>query len=94
MIRSSNPEEKILSPSVDGTMNVVSALELHPSVRIIHTSSTAAIRPMKWESGATLSSEVWAEDATIENNPYGLAKVLAERNQEMAHDVGTKGAEH
>ena len=92
MIRSSNPKEKILSPSVDGTMNVVSALELHPSVRnIIHTSSTAAIRPMKWESGATLSSEVWAEDATIENNPYGLAKVLAEREIRKWHtDLGTK----
>ena len=31
MIRSSNPEEKILSPSVDGTMNVVSACLLYTS---------------------------------------------------------------
>ena len=58
-------------------MNVVSAL-LHPSIRnIIHTSTGQQTDEVgEWQ---TLSSEVWAEDATIENNPYGLAKVLAER---------------
>ena len=92
MIRSSDPQKKILSPSLDGTKNVISALNKHQSIeRVVHTSSTAAIRPMKWESGATLSSEVWADDATLEKNPYGLAKVLAEREIRKWHnDIGSK----
>ena len=44
-----------------------------------HTSSTAAIRPSSWEDGQTLTTDTWAEDATIEENPYGLAKYSAER---------------
>ena len=34
---------------------------------------------------------VWAEDATVVVNPYGLAKVLAEREKSKWHtDVGSK----
>ena len=37
------------------------------------------IRPSSWEDGQTLTTDTWAEDATIEENPYGLAKYSAER---------------
>lgn len=80
MIMSSNPQLKIVDPSVIGTQNIVAAIDNSDSVKcLIHTSSTAAIRPTKWKNGSTLTSETWADDATLENNPYGLAKVSSER---------------
>ena len=87
MIRASDPQSKIVNPSLIGTQNVIAALKETPSVMtVVHTSSTAAIRPMRWENGATLTTDTWADDATIENNPYGLAKVLAEREIRKWHE--------
>jgi dihydroflavonol-4-reductase len=59
---------------------VIGAVEKSGTIkRIVHTSSTAAIRPMDWKDGTVLTTETWADDATLEENPYGLAKVSAER---------------
>ena len=80
IVRSKNPQKKIVDPSVIGTKNVVAAIERAGCVeRFVHTSSTAAIRPMNWYDGQTLTTETWADDATVEENPYGLAKASAER---------------
>ena len=80
VVRSRDPQRKIVDPSVIGTKNVVSAVEKSGTIkRIVHTSSTAAIRPMDWQDGTVLTTETWADDATLEENPYGLAKVSAER---------------
>ena len=85
-IKSSSPQESIIDPSLEGTRNVIRSVRQNNSIRnVIHTSSTAAIRPMKWKNGITLASDSWANDATIENNPYGLAKVLAEREIRSWH---------
>ena len=73
IVRSRDPQRKIVDPSVIGTKNIVSAVEKSGTIeRFVHTSSTAAIRPMDWEDGAVLTTESWANDATLENNPYGL----------------------
>jgi len=80
IVRARDPQTKIVDPSVIGTKNVISAIEKSGTVeRFVHTSSTAAIRPMDWEDGTILTTESWANDATLENNPYGLAKVSAEK---------------
>jgi nucleoside-diphosphate-sugar epimerase len=79
IVRSEDPQSKIVDPSVIGTQNVISAIEKSGSVeRFVHTSSTAAIRPENWEDGITLTTETFASDATLEENPYGLAKYSAE----------------
>ena len=79
VVRSREPQRKIVDPSVIGTQNVISAVEKSGTIkRIVHTSSTAAIRPMDWKDGTVLTTETWADDATLEGNPYGLAKVSAE----------------
>lgn len=79
IIRSRNAQEKIVDPSVIGTKNVISAIEKCGTVeRFVHTSSTAAIRPENWNDGDVLTTETFAKDATLENNPYGLAKYSAE----------------
>ena len=48
---------------------------------------------MRWEDGETLTTKTWADDATLEGNPYGLAKVEAERvvrNWHAASDPETR----
>ena len=88
-ISAEDPQRQIVDPSVIGTQNVVAAIDAAGSVeRFVHTSSTAAIRPMKWMNGETFTTETWADDATLENNPYGLAKVLAERVVREWHGDG------
>ena len=80
VLKSKRAQEKIVDPSVVGTRNVLDAIDSTDSVKcLVHTSSTAAIRPSSWEDGQTLTTETWANDATIEENPYGLAKYSAER---------------
>ena len=80
VLKSKNPQEKIVDPSVVGTQNVLDAIDSSETVEcLVHTSSTAAIRPQRWEDGQTLTTDTWAEDANIEDNPYGLAKFSAER---------------
>jgi dihydroflavonol-4-reductase len=79
IIKSKNPQKKIVDPSVIGTKNVISAIERSTTVKnFIHTSSTAAIRPLSWKNGVTLTTESFASDATLSTNPYGLAKYSAE----------------
>ena len=79
IIKSKNPQKDIVDPSVIGTKNVLLAIEKSKRIEnYIHTSSTAAIRPEKWEDGVVLTTETFAEDATLEVNPYGLAKYSAE----------------
>ena len=91
-ISAKDPQRQIVDPSVVGTQNVISAIDAAGTVeRFVHTSSTAAIRPMKWKDGQTLTTETWADDATLEDNPYGLAKVLAERIVREWHSDGGNG---
>ena len=79
VLNSKNPQEKIVDPSVIGTQNVLDAIDSSGTVEcLVHTSSTAAIRPQRWKDGQVLTTETWAEDANIEDNPYGLAKYSAE----------------
>ncbi|MEE2650818.1 MAG: NAD-dependent epimerase/dehydratase family protein [Candidatus Thermoplasmatota archaeon] len=91
-ISAKDPQKQIVDPSVIGTQNVVSAIDAAGTVeRFVHTSSTAAIRPMTWKDGGTLTTETWADDATLEGNPYGLAKVMAERVVREWHSDGREG---
>ena len=87
IVRSKNPQAKIVDPSVIGTKNVISAIEKSGTIeRFVHTSSTAAIRPEKWENGVTLTAKTFASDATLEENPYCLAKYSAEMIVRDWHD--------
>ena len=92
VLKSKKPQEKIVDPSVVGTQNVLDAIDSSETVEcLVHTSSTAAIRPQRWEDGQTLTTDTWAEDADIENNPYGLAKFSAERLVRNWHSSNKNG---
>jgi len=80
VLKSERAQEEIVDPSVVGTRNILDAIDASSTVRsLVHTSSTAAIRPSSWEDGQTLTTDTWADDATIEENPYGLAKYSADK---------------
>ena len=88
VLKSKRAQEKIVAPSVIGTRNVLDAIDASGTVRcLVHTSSTAAIRPSSWKDGQTLTTDTWADDATIEENPYGLAKYSAERFVRDCHST-------
>ena len=92
VLKSKKPQEKIVDPSVVGTQNVLDAIDSSETVEcLVHTSSTAAIRPQRWEDGQTLTTDTWAEDANIEDNPYGLAKFSAERLVRNWHSTKKNG---
>ena len=92
-ISAKDPQRQIVDPSVIGTRNVISAIDEAGTVeRFVHTSSTAAIRPMEWEDGQKLTTDTWADDATLEGNPYGLAKVMSERAVREWHSSLDEGA--
>ena len=75
-----NPQRDVVDPSIEGTANLVKALQQAGVVeRIVHTSSVAAIRRTSHENGTIFSVEDWCDDATVKTNPYGLAKAGAER---------------
>lgn len=75
-----NPQLDVVDPSIEGTTNLVKALQQAGVVeRIVHTSSVAAIRRTSHENGTIFSTEDWCDDATVKSNPYGLAKAGAEK---------------
>ena len=75
-----DPKKDVVDPSIIGTQNICDAIDDAGCVeRVVHTSSTAAIRPTKYQDGTCFTSESWADDATVENNAYGLAKAGAEK---------------
>ena len=75
-----NPQLDVVDPSIEGTTNLVKALQQAGVVeRIIHTSSVAAIRSTSHKNGTIFSIADWCDDATVKSNPYGLAKAGAEK---------------
>jgi nucleoside-diphosphate-sugar epimerase len=75
-----DPQKDVVDPSLIGTQNICDAIDAAGCVqRLVHTSSTAAIRPTKYENGVHFTADTWADDATLENNAYGLAKTGAEK---------------
>lgn len=75
-----DPMRAIVAPSVQGTKNVLESIARVGGVkRYIHTSSVAAVLPTHSVNGARYDERSWNNDATIRNNPYGLAKTNAEK---------------
>jgi dihydroflavonol-4-reductase len=73
-------QRDVVDPSIEGTRNLIAAIEADNGVkRIVHTSSVAAIRATQFRSGHTYSAADWCDDATLKSNAYGLAKAGAER---------------
>ena len=75
-----DPQRDIVDPAVKGTANVLAAIDKAPSVkRVGLTSSVAAVGSTGRREGHTFTEDDWNDDATVDSNPYGLAKVTSER---------------
>lgn len=79
MLTADDPQKKIVDPSVDGVRNVLGSVRKDGGVKVfVQTSSMAAVNNGP-EPGRTYSEEDWNDAATLESDPYGLAKAEAER---------------
>eukprot|EP00002_Diphylleia_rotans_P032941 TRINITY_DN6964_c0_g1_i1.p1 TRINITY_DN6964_c0_g1~~TRINITY_DN6964_c0_g1_i1.p1 ORF type:complete len:352 (-),score=83.49 TRINITY_DN6964_c0_g1_i1:117-1172(-) len=77
----SNPQAFFIDPAVKGTKNVLTSVAKFPSVkRVVLTSSCIAVYGSPTERGENhLFTEAdWNQHSTLDNDPYGLSKRLAE----------------
>ena len=75
-----DPREGIVAPSVDGTRNVLESVRKAGSVRrVVHTSSMVAIYGWDRPTDHVFTEADWNTASTLRNDPYGVAKVEAER---------------
>ena len=75
-----DPQRDLVDPSVKGTLNVLDSVRRSGTVkRVVHTSSVAAV--MHWDTPAehVFSEADWNTTSGLNTDPYGLAKVSAER---------------
>lgn len=75
-----DPQRGIVDPSVVGTENVLKSVISAESVRrIVHTSSMVACYGWNRDREHRFTESDWNTSSTLSTDPYGLAKVLAER---------------
>lgn len=74
-------EQELITPAVNGTRNVLQAVNECPSVeRVVLTSSVAAIHGDSADhAGQVLNETLWNEASSPSYQPYAHSKMLAER---------------
>ena len=73
-------QKEIIDPAVNGTADVVAAALRTPSVQaIVVTSSIATVLDMAAPAGKVYTDSDWNEHWPLDQAPYMLSKVLAER---------------
>ncbi len=79
-LNAKDPQREIIDPAIEGTNNVLDAIEKAGTVkRVGLTSSIAAVQNVNERNNHTYTENDWCEDATIKSGPYPLAKVTAEK---------------
>lgn len=74
-----DPQRDIVDPSVMGTRNVLGSAARAGVKRVVHTSSMVAVYGWDKPAGHVFSEADWNTSSTLETDPYGVAKVEAER---------------
>lgn len=83
-----DPQREIVDPAVQGTDNVLRAVDRASSVEALTvTSSIAAVVDVAPRPAHTYTEADWNRDATVQGSPYSLAKTLAERAVWRWHDA-------
>jgi len=79
-LNAKDPQREIIDPAIQGTNNVLDAIEKAGTVkRLGLTSSIAAVQNVTERKDHTYTEDDWCSDATIKTGPYPLAKVTAEK---------------
>jgi dihydroflavonol-4-reductase len=73
-----DPQRELVTPAVNGTINVLASCERARVNRVILTSSMAAVTDEP-ESDRVLTENDWNTRSSLERNPYYYSKTLAER---------------
>lgn len=76
--------EALVRPALEGTRNVLDAVNATPSVkRVVLTSSVAAIYgdndEIRHVPGETFTEDHWNTTSSVDHNPYQYSKTVAER---------------
>lgn len=74
-----DPQKQIVDPSVEGARNVLAAATQAGVRRVVLTSSVAAVGSYRDSQDHALTEADWNDGATLDKDPYGLAKTQAER---------------
>ena len=78
-----DPQTSLIDPALKGTRNVLDSVNKTESVkRVVLTSSVIAIYGDSIDCqkrGGTLTEEHWNESSSLEHQPYGYSKTLAEQ---------------
>ena len=87
-LNAADPQREIVDPAVQGTDNVLRAVDRAESVEALTvTSSIAAVIDVVPRPDHIYTEADWNRDATLKNSPYALAKTLAERAVWRWHDA-------
>lgn len=79
-LNASDPQREIVDPAVQGTTNVLTAIDRAGTVEAVSfTSSFAAVDDPAPRPGHTYTEQDWNQGASLKESPYDLSKVLAER---------------
>lgn len=79
-----DPQKKLIDPAVEGTKNVLNAVNKSETVtRVVLTSSLAAIygdnQDLHNSRMGALNEEMWNTTSTLKHNAYSLSKTEAEK---------------
>jgi len=79
-LTAADPQREIVDVAVQGTLNVLRSASRTGSIRrVVLTSSTFTMIGYDKPNDYVFAESDWCQDATLVNNPYGLAKTQAER---------------
>lgn len=86
-MQAKDPQREIVDPAVQGTENLLCAIDRAGTVEALSvTSSLAAVGDVAPRPGHTYTEADWNRDATLQSAPYNLSKTLAERAVWRWHD--------
>ncbi|CAI9102668.1 OLC1v1000970C1 [Oldenlandia corymbosa var. corymbosa] len=77
-----DPQAEVVEPAIKGTINVLSAAKELGVLRVVVTSSTAAIYPNpSWPSDKVMNEECWTDEGYCRGKGawYSVSKTLAEK---------------
>lgn len=86
-------QQALVRPAVEGTRNVLAAVEASPSVRrVVLTSSVAAVYgdniEIRHVPGGVFTEAHWNTTSSADHNPYQYSKAEAERCAWQVHQQG------
>ncbi|MGE0788088.1 MAG: NAD-dependent epimerase/dehydratase family protein [Sandaracinaceae bacterium] len=79
LLTAKDPQRQIVDPSVRGVTNVLGSVRRAGGVKVFVQTSSMAAMVSTPVAGKRYQEGDWNEEAKLHNDPYGLAKTLAER---------------